>query len=216
MRIQNPRLSELFKTPQRKTYTMTVITAVTVGVFLLFAIRPTFLRIAQLNREIDEKETFLSQIEQKMEILNSLIRDKQSVSVELETFELSLPLEEKTGFMVANLAEIAKKYNVDLMSIEFERPEGDLQLVVENAEWINSTQVKVNVEGGPSSIQGFVEYLETFPRIIDVDTISYSRMDITDYSQNLDEYREMSCSINFYMYNWLSEQVLADEVAVAE
>lgn len=216
MRLQNPRLSELFKTPQRKTYTLTAITAFMVGVFLLFAIRPTFLKIAELNSEIKQKEELLAKIEKKLEILNYLIREKQSVDTELEAFDKSFPVEEKTGFIVANLARVAEKYNIDLMSVEFEKPTQEILLDVENVESVNVLVVRVSIEGSLNDVQGYISYFEFFPRIFDIQTISYSKQDITKYSEQLDQYREIVCAIDLYIYNWIDYAAQSDAETVVQ
>jgi Tfp pilus assembly protein PilO len=113
MRIQNPQLRELFKTPQRKTYTTLVLTLVTVGVLIFFTIRPTFIKIADLRKELKDKKTFLERIDKKQRNLNYLIDEKASFTNELDIFSKNLPEEIKGGFIVANLSEIANLQNVD-------------------------------------------------------------------------------------------------------
>jgi len=46
MRIDNPQLRSLLKTPERKTYTIAGITAITIGIFIFFSLKPTLEKIA--------------------------------------------------------------------------------------------------------------------------------------------------------------------------
>ena len=119
MKKQSLQLKELFKTPQRKTYTMVGITALTVGLFIFLTIRPTFIKIADLNKEIKDKEIFLNKIEKKLENVNYLISKKESSTEELDIFLRDFPEEVKGGFIVANIAAIADKHEIVVQRIEF-------------------------------------------------------------------------------------------------
>lgn len=203
MKVQNRQLKELFKTPQRKTYTMVGVTAVTVGLFVFLTIRPTFIKIADLNKEIQDKETFLSKIEKKLETLNYLISQKETSSTELEVFLKDFPEEEKGGFIVANLAQIAEQYDNILKSITFnDELDSDYEIGIEYEENIKIVQVDIVILGDLDDIEKFVEYIETFPRIFDIKSVRYSREDLNDYEDNIEDYKSIQCSMSLYTYYW--------------
>lgn len=206
MKIQNPQLRELFKTPKRKTYTLVGITAVTVGVFVFFTIRPTFIKIADLNKEIKDKQEFLSKVETKLETLNYLISQKQSVSQELGYFEEDLPTEEKGGFIIANLAAIAEKQNLDLVGVEFDdNLSENVQLDIENFSDLGIVEVGLCLEGDFKNLEKYVGYLENFPRIFDVRSINYEKLDLSKFKDDLDNYKPIECNISMYVFYWNEE-----------
>ncbi len=207
MKIQNPQLRELFKTPKRKTYTLGGITALTVGIFIAFTIRPTFIKIADLNKEIKDKEEFLEKIENKLETVNFLISQKQSVSEDLSYFEEDLPTEEKGGFIVANLAAMAEDNNLTLVNVEFDEDlSSDFELDIENNESLTVIQVDMHLEGDAAGMENFVEDLESFPRIFDIRSINYSKLDISEYKDDLKRYKPLEFDISIYIFTWTEGQ----------
>jgi len=207
MKVQNRQLKELFKTPQRKTYTMVGITAVTVGLFVFMTIRPTFIKIADLNKEIKDKETFLSKIEKKLETLNYLISQKETSSTELDVFLKDFPEEEKGGFIVANLAQIAEQYDNVLKSIEFnDEVDEDYEIGIEFEDNVKIVQVDIVILGDLDDTESFIGYIETFPRIFDIQSIRYSKVDISDYEDNLENYRSIQCNMTIFTYYWTDEE----------
>ena len=206
MRIQNPQLRELFKTPQRKTYTTLVLTLVTVGVLIFFTIRPTFIKIAELRKELKDKKTFLERIDKKQRNLNYLIDEKASFTNELDIFSKNLPEEIKGGFIVANLSEIANLQNVDLLSIEFsEEIEEEEEIVFDYASNIKKVDIKINLAGSYNDLENYIEFLERFPRIFDIRHIRYSNEDLLDYEGDLDDYKPINCSVDMYTFYWINE-----------
>ncbi len=182
---------------------MVGITAVTVGLFIFLTIRPTFIKIADLNKEIQDKETFLSKIEKKLETLNYLISQKETSSDELEIFLKDFPVEEKGGFIVANVAAIADQYGNVLKSIEFSDDiDDDYEIGITYEENIEVVQVDITLLGDLDDIESFIGYVERFPRIFDIQSVRYSKEDIGDYDDNIEDYKPILCNITIYTYYW--------------
>ena len=206
MKLQSPQLAELFKTSKRKTYKTAGITAVLVGVFVFFGLRPAFKQIANLNKEIADKQEFLAKIDSKLETVNYLITQERSVENELTYFEEDFPTEEKSGFLVANLAAIAAEYNVDLTSVEFNEEIEELDLEVDDLESISAVGVNIILEGELFNLEQYIPYLETFSRIFDIRSISYSATDITRFRGELSDFSPIQCNVSMYVYYWAGQE----------
>ena len=205
MRAQNPSIIEVFKKPKRKTYTLVGVTAIVVGFLIFFALRPTFIKISELNKEIEDKEVFLEKIDNKLTTINELIRQKQSIEKELVYFEEDFPEEKKSGFLVANLAAIADKFNVLLKSVSFDEDldeKDKANIGIENPDLVRVISVNVTLEGEVPDFEKYIDYIESFPRIFDIRSVSYVSNDITEYSDNLEEFVPNSASITMYVYYW--------------
>lgn len=215
MARQNPRLQEVFKTPKRKTYTTAVITALIVGLFIFFTIRPTFQKIANLNKEIKEKEEFRAKINSKLNRVQSLLNKQREVSEGLIYFQEDFSKKEKSGFVVANLAAIADKFEVDLMNINFGDPVDEDEMVeLDSSDDVVGISVSVNLEGDTKSIEEFIQYLEGFPKIIDVRNVSYSKNDLSTFDEDLEEFKSIRSSVNMYIYYWKGNDI--EEVDATE
>lgn len=209
MKGLNPQLKELFKTPKRKTYSLVGGTTMVVGILILFSLRPTFVKIADLNREIKDKQEFLDKLDKKLETINYLISQKQTVASELAYFEEDFPSEPKDGFLVANLAAIADKFNLDLMSVEFSEEEKVEEIMpeLENTENIRVNSLDVRLEGSISDIQSYADYLETFPRIFDIQSISYSKAELSKYEGDLSAFKPILCNIKVNVFYWTESEL---------
>jgi Tfp pilus assembly protein PilO len=202
MRVQNPRLRELFKTPKRKTYTLAGVTALIVGLFALLTLRPTFKKIADLNSEIDNKEKFLEKVDEKLGNLTYLIEQKELVTDELAYLEEDLPTTTESGFLVANLSEAAKKRDIVFLSVEFEEEDEESQsLDIENAEYLGSDLVQIRIKGGAKDIENYISYLETFPRTLDIYSISYSSSDLNS-ADEIENYQPFECRLGMRVFKW--------------
>jgi len=207
MKKQSLQLKELFKTPQRKTYTMVGITALTVGLFIFLTIRPTFIKIADLNKEIKDKEIFLNKIEKKLENVNYLISKKESSTEELDIFLRDFPEEVKGGFIVANIAAIADKHEIVVQRIEFsEEVDEDYEIGVTLEENMKVVEVNSTFLGDLDDLESCMESIESFPRIFDIKSVNYSKVDLRDYEDNIEDYKPIQCRITFYTYYWTEEE----------
>jgi len=204
MQTQNPRLKELFETPKRKTYSLLGITAVLLGVSVVVVIRPTFTKIADLNREIKDKQAFLVKIEDKLATVNNLVQQKNELSEELTSFEDTFAPDERSGFIVANLAEIADEYQVVLLSVGFDDEEVDYE-EFDVAEEVKILKIEVLIEGRYKSIENYVKHLEAFPRIIDIRGLTYQSNDIVKFQESLSTFQPVKCAISGYMFYWEDE-----------
>lgn len=208
MRQQNPSIREIFKKPKRKTYTLAGITALVVGFLIFFALRPTFIRISEMNKEIEDKKIFLEEIDSKLVTINDLIRQKQSIEKELVYFNEDFPIEKKSGFVVANFAEIASQFNILLTSVDFEedldREEG-AEPDVEYPDFVKTVRVYLTFEGNVSDFEKYVEYLESFPRIFDIKILDYNNSELEEYEGAIGEVPPFKGNISMFIYYWNKE-----------
>ncbi len=202
MKVQNPRLKDLFNTPKKKTISFSGITLLLVGISIFFVIRPTFVKISDLNKEIKEKEEFLQKIDSKYKTVNQLIGQKQSVSSELLDFESSFVPKEKSGFLVANLSSIAKKFDINFVSIEFEPKDRESNEEILYDEEVNFLEVTVSVQGELSEIESYIGYLEEFPWLLDIRSVSMEKLSISDSKKNKQNFKPIEARITLYFHYW--------------
>jgi len=211
VRIQNPQLKVLLKTPRRRTYTAVAITILLVGFLVFFSLRPTFVKIADLNKEIKDKEVFREKVDEKFRTINSLIAQKQSIAEELQYFEQSFPTDHRSGYVVANIAAMAESFNLDLMNVEFSEQKGEkyklnyVDVEEIDLDIIKVVEVNTTVEGNLTDIEKYIERLEEFPRTLDVRTINLSSINLTEFRESLEEYRPIRASIVMMFYLWNPE-----------
>lgn len=168
MQIQNPQLKELFKTPQRKTYSLITITFILVGFFVIFVIRPTFLKIAQIKNEIKEKTEFKKKVEDKLSTLNYLIVKANENYDLINTFNLAYPKDFEPGFVIANISKISENFDMSLISYDFSEKKD------QTGTETGVVEIKVSLEGTLANFEQLIDYIEKFPRIMSIKNISYT------------------------------------------
>lgn len=214
MKLQNPQLRGLFKTPQRKTYTLGGVTIIVVALFILFTIRPTFVKIGELNKEIAENREFLEDLEIKYDTLTTLIQKKQEASGDIAYFETAFPEAKRSGFMVANLAAIAEQNGLVLSYVEFKDvdQEEETFFEIENIDRVIVSKVNLSLKGDLNDIENFVRHMEKFPRIYDIISVSYEKEDISESRYSTETYYPLECFISSYIFEWIGYgEELAEE-----
>jgi len=211
MRIDNPQLRSLLKTPERKTYTIAGITAITIGIFIFFSLKPTLEKIAELRGEINEKRNFLESVQSKLVTVNNLITQKQEISQELPFFNSVFPDEKKSGFITANLAEMASRDKVILISVEFDSKTKPERIFLDEVGIVNTTveRVNISIEGEMSDIENYIKDLESFPMIMNIESFSFSKNDLGKYKGDLDLFKTYNCSLTidyYYLLEFISEE----------
>lgn len=192
-------LKDLLKTPEQKAYGLVAATALTVVFFAFFAIRPAYLKILELNRDIRGKEYILAEMQEKQSNLVYLRDQKTNIEDQLENFETALPLEQESGFLIANFAALAENNNIVLSSVQF-RNELDRSVDEQYQSYlhygsISFLQVQLEVSGDIDDIFGYLQELEEFPRPIDVKSFDYTRNTVIDTISNSEE------DATFYPYS---------------
>ena len=213
MKLVNPKLKNLMLTTERKSYSIMAITAVLVGLFIFFSIRPTFVKIAQIRREITDNEEFLREANAKLNTLTGLIEDSRQVKSEIEFMDKVFTETDKDGFLVANFDSIATQSGVILDSVEFVDEE---TLTGQETETLpESTKkrvIRLSISGDNNTIKSFVDYLEGFPLILDIKSVSYSQRDENQAEDNA-EYLAypLVASVEANYYYWYVEELIEPE-----
>jgi len=107
-------IDRLYQTKKAQTYTGIVLSILAVAFFLFFAIRPTFVTIAGLFKEIKDKRTIAEQLEEKINTLNSAQLEYQRVESSFFLLDQALPVQADVSFLIRQLEALARKDNVDL------------------------------------------------------------------------------------------------------
>lgn len=196
MKIKNPSLQNLFKNEQNKTYTMVGLTVLTVGVFVFLAIRPSYTKINELREEIKVKEELLQKMKSKRETIQYLVEKKDEISDQLPSFEDAFPQKPEEAFIIANVSSIAQQDSVLLKSIEFNK-KTDKDYLNEASEFGTLfLKVDLSLTGDYVQLEEFIDDLSSFPRIFDIRSISYSKIEAEEGEVAVGD--ELSINISFY------------------
>lgn len=111
-------ISRFYQKRQVRVYTGIVLSILTVTFFLFFAIRPTFVTIAGLLKEIKDKRAINEQLEDKISALNSAQIEYQRISKDLSLIDEALPVDPDLSLFILELEALTRKHNLSLDSLQ--------------------------------------------------------------------------------------------------
>lgn len=162
-------IKEKTKTPQTRSFAWFSITLFTISFFVIVAIRPTLLTIANLTKEIKDKKELNKEMTEK---IKSIVAAQQAYANNIDALPLlneALPERSEFPKLAYFLEQSALSSGVTLKSISFgkideEKKEGDIA---------NILSFNLAVEGEYPKLKNFLLDLEQSRRIAKIDTVSF-------------------------------------------
>lgn len=156
---------EMYKSRQDlKAYLELILTAVAAIIFVVFAIRPTFVTIAKLYKEKGEKEKVIKTMEQKRQNLQKAESNFNSYQQQINLLDKVMPKTPKPNELVAQIEGISYRAGILILSHEINEvalvkttepaPEGTPQ----------SFEINLTITGEYSQVYQFINDLENFRR----------------------------------------------------
>jgi hypothetical protein len=172
---RNPLLAELFRTPQSRTYTVAGATLLLTVLMIFFVIRPSVSRILTQISENAERREILGQMNTKFSNLESLINKENTYSDQINTLDIEIiPDSRREDEFVANIAKGADTNGVSLLNIGVQ-PFQTTSVIEENPN-IEKYVLTGSIRGERNEIEKFLEFLEAFPRTINIYDLVLSRI----------------------------------------
>lgn len=155
--------------------------------FALLAIKPTISTIFKLQKEAEEKQDILNQLDTKIENLSKLKMEYVKIQNDLPIIMNAIPAQPDADFLLGQIQTIARDSEVSVT--ELENSEVDILKGKNSKQDENNNSFSFEVAGTGSSenIAEFIKKLTNMQRVINIDTI------LTNKSQKLgEEIREYS------------------------
>lgn len=175
IKTRNPRLQDLFSTPQRRTYSVAGITVVLTILMIFVVIRPSISRILTQISENNERKEVLSQMDAKFQNIQKLIQieEDQAEAFELLNDEI-VPDSRREDEFISNLTEGAENLGVEVLSIGVaEDNEFKTRDLPDNVEtYILTITIQSDSIGG----EKFIRLIEDFPRPINIIEVSMQKV----------------------------------------
>lgn len=174
------RIRRVMATTQGKTYTVAIATFLLVFGMFFLAIRPAFLSITNQNAQNDIKRAYLTGLTEKETILKQLAQQEAELTSEIAYFEELYKIRQDDEFMLANIASIAKNYQCQLISVNFQKrqPSKDPQIAATGLAI--ELPITINATGSIENLQQFLSHLESFPRAIRIASLTFSTKKTND------------------------------------
>jgi Tfp pilus assembly protein PilO len=166
-------LEPILKKPKNRMYTATVLSFLTVSLFVWYAIRPTVQTILSLRREIKDNTVINRQMETKIETLVEALSVYQSVEDKLPFLEQSIPKDPSMVQIMMQIRNLANASGATISGMSTgSSPVLNPEIPVSNTKppvfSTVTTPVVINIEGSYQSLRQFLEGITRMRRTVTV------------------------------------------------
>lgn len=173
VKLQNLKLQALFKDAQSKTYTLLGVSILLVVLLFLAAVRPTLLKIGEIQNQIKDVRNTKNELESKLKILTKLDQQYRDYESIIPVFQDSIPNKVDTAALTANLSEIARVNNIVLQSIQYSTNAVSSGSSISIPPDFDTTKIGLSIKvDGYTGLASFIKQLESYPRPMHIDKIS--------------------------------------------
>lgn len=161
--------------PKARTYTVIILTLVTVIFFVAVTIVPTISTIGKIQAEIREKKIVLADLEQNVATLETFSAAQISDSAKFEAISEAVPQDFELTLFSRNLTEIAKLYEVEFRDVSYQpeinSPDPDL------TDEYRRIRVSTSFRGTMADLLKVLAHLERYNRIFSTTAVNFTRFD---------------------------------------
>jgi Tfp pilus assembly protein PilO len=111
-------LRSLYEKKQARVYSSIVASILAVTFFIFFAIRPTFVTIAKLLKEIEDKRIVAEKLEDKIQALNLAQAEYQRLEKQLFLINEALPEKSNPSLLIKQIETTVRKNQVEFVSFQ--------------------------------------------------------------------------------------------------
>jgi len=173
IKLQNLKLQALFKDAQSKTYTLLGVSILLVVLLFLAAIRPTVLKIGEIQNQIKDVRNTKNDLDSKLKVLTKLDQQYRDYELIIPVFQDSIPSKVDTAALTANVSEMARINNLTLLSIQYSNNTLSSGSSITTPPDFESTKIGLSLKvNNYTDLASFIKQVEKYPRPMHIDKIS--------------------------------------------
>ncbi len=173
VKFQNIKLQALFKDAQSKTYTLLGVSILLVVLLFLAAIRPTILKIGEIQNQIKDVRNTKNDLDSKLKVLTKLDQQYRDYELIIPVFQDSIPDKVDTAALTANMSEIARLSNLTLQSIQYSTNIFSTGSSITTPTDFDTTKIALSLKvNNYTDLASFIKQIEKYPRPMHIDKIS--------------------------------------------
>jgi hypothetical protein len=172
-------VSQYQKRADIKVYLEILLSLATISILAIFAIRPTFITIAELLKEIEGKEKTLATMEEKVENLKKAQNVYNNNIAEIDLLNIAIPDSPSVDVLTRQIEGLSAKHQINVSSIN---SDGAVLSSTDGAE--KNSQAKdmpegtagvifsINTDASFPALSGFLKDMEILRRPVKFNIIS--------------------------------------------
>ena len=171
------KTKEIISTTTGKSFSLLGLTILLVIFFVYFAIRPSLVKIAEIQREVTDNNEYLIKLDEKIKNLDAVAQqlDDPVISPKLKFFSEALPHRNDINELLLNLSSLASKNGLTVTNIsnEYDLNLTEKELGISNQ--LAKYKMQLNFEGDPNGFSRFLESLAFYPRAISISNVGITK-----------------------------------------
>ncbi len=168
-------LAKFYKKPIAKVSFEFFISLITIIFFTIFAIRPTLLIIADLIKEIDDKQTLDQQMQKKIAALASAQEEYQLVQDKISLLDQAIPSSPELIKSLKTIEKIAGENKVIISNLKVSAIPEEKQVAITRVDQLSRTDIYFNLQavGDYPALKNFAAALNQYRRAFVVEEVSF-------------------------------------------
>jgi len=173
-RLNTEEYIKLIKeSPEKKRgYIFAGVTVFVSILLIIFAIRPTIIKITQINSSIKEKNRLNTALDAKISTLSALDKQFEEVGTDLNNLKLIYPANGNFSLLLANMTPILSRNGFYLNGINFDKYSE--KNVTFTPKVLVPWSVKIATKGKTTNIVNLLKELEALPMYPVIESFSYT------------------------------------------
>jgi len=166
-------LGRFYQTKKARTYVGIILSILTVTFFVIFAIKPTLVTIAQLIKQTKDQKLVVGELEKKITSLSQAQNEYLAVESDLYLVDEALPQEPKVPLLIKQLETLAYQSDVNIGRLRIN--EVDLKKTGSAKTEKQPLSFSFAAFGNYSNLKAFLSSLSSLRRIILVESFSFQK-----------------------------------------
>ena len=186
---------DLLDDPQKGTLTLAIGSTLIVIFMIVVAIRPAIVSVIKQVQSNEVRRELILKQEEKIETLTELVGRQSEYVFEIELLNEVFPDFDDSEYVLRNLHEyLMINEDVQLVSMEIDHSNTISNRFPTAPISVGVIEVSFGVQSDIDQAYKLIDYLDKFPRILDIQTITYSAL------QNDNQVLPLTGSIDFNLY----------------
>lgn len=164
-------LGKIYQTKKGRVYTGIIFSLITVIFFIIFAIRPTLVTIAQLVKQTKDQKLVATELDKKINNLVEAQNNYLTVSDDLSLVEEALPSKANLLLLARQIETLARQAEINIVNLRF----NNINLLQTNGPKGEKIEVifSFNGLGDYQNLKNFLNSLTSLRRIILIQAFSF-------------------------------------------
>ena len=167
-------VSRFYKKPVYNVPISLILSIVTIIIFVAFAIRPTLITIAELNKKIEDQTELAEKLQEKAVTLQTIQNQYFSIQDELGLLEKTLPSTDNVESFLEDVEAVAAEQGLPILNMNVLAPVVFEASPSANEEILSSTPIVVNLEGDYQTLRNFLANVSQLPRVKKIKQVSFT------------------------------------------